>query len=366
MQNEKASSEYGCVRFGSSPVYKMATEAGNNVCMGADGTVYASAWVAAQETSRIYAESVVANNGGKMPPEYVILLRAVSQQTMLHALYVSAGRQVFQFGPDMISDFKRTDLSETPIGRLVLPYAAGFLHFGIQDDLTLDDYWRTEKEYVDGAYYHCGPEGQLTVQLTLSRKNGNASGLPAPFFTVKGDDLNVSAHELVDRFMDADITSLKHVSDSSGLHDEAEVWDGNARAVIHASLPLILNALFYLDAYGADRTGELPKSVPVALRTQYETALKSGKPKAIRNAKNALVGAGFTLVNFCGAPQLDDAELSPVAITKASVRVHWRRGHWRMQPCGEKLSMKKRIWVRPAIVGSKHVEGELAGHIYKV
>lgn len=178
-------SDFGCIRFHNSAFSRLATDAGNQGCMASDGTILANAFAASSLTTEAYLHSVMDGSDGQVSAEFYVLSRQLAQLVLLHALYVSAGRQVFQFTPSIVVDFKRTDLSETPIGKLTLPYPSGFLHFGRQDDLLLDDQWRTEAEYVDGAYYHCGPEGQLTIQLTLSRKEGNWSRLPGPSLNPK-------------------------------------------------------------------------------------------------------------------------------------------------------------------------------------
>jgi hypothetical protein len=40
----------------------------------------------------------------------------------------------------------------------------------------------------------------------------------------------------------------------------------------------------------------------------------------------------------------------PKGGTHASPRSHWRRGHWRNQPCGEKSSERKIVWIKPVLV----------------
>lgn len=358
-------SEFGCVRFHNSVFSRLATDAGNYGCMATDGTILDNAFAAASQTTEAYLQSVMDNFEGKVSAEFYVLSRQLAQLTMLHALYVSAGRQVFQFTPSILADFKRTDLSETPIGKLTLPYSAGFLHFGRQNDLLLDDQWRTEAEYVDGAYYHCGPEGQLTIQFTLSRPGGNWSRLPGPSFSIPKADLGMPAHEVIDKALDSDIADAEDHRFKEAIHQTVQEWDAVTRPIVHAALSLVLNALFYLDGYGADSEPIVPSEAPQAVRESYERAIKGGKPKAIRNARNALMAEGFTVVRLCGV-RSDSAEASDERGNGGmSVRTHWRRGHWRIQPCGPKLSQIKRIWVRPTLVG-KAAGSVVKGHVYSV
>lgn len=357
-------SDFGCIRFHNSPFSRFATEVGNYGCMAADGSVYENAHAASTQTANAYMATVLEENQGKVPAHYYLLARYLSHSVLLHALYVSAGRQVFQFTPSILADFKRTDLSDTSIGKLTLPYAAGFLQFGRQDDLKIDDEWRIEAEYVDGAYYHCGPEGQLTIQLTLSRPDGTWSKLPGPSFSIGPDDLDLPAHEVVDKVLDADIASIDETKFKDALREAVGEWDTATRPIVHAALSLVLNALFYLDGYGADTGPVAPVSAPQADRDAYEKAIRSGKPKAIRSARNALMADGFSVVRLCGI-STENNQGNDAQGDGYSVRTHWRRGHWRMQPCGPQLSQIKRVWIRPTLVG-KDAGGAVKGHVYSV
>lgn len=359
MENRRES-EFGCIRFHNSPFSRLATEAGNLGCMATDGTISASAFAAAEGTGERYLRAAMDASGG-MPAEYYVLCHLLTQQVILHAVYVSAGRQVFQFTPAILDEFKRTDLSETPIGRLILPYPAGFLQFGRQSDLALDDQWRTEAEYVDGAYFHCGPQGQLSIQLTLSRPENTWSGMCGPKFSIDADGLTLPAHQAIDNALDRD----QQDSGMRGADAALKDWDEAARPVVHAALSLVLNALFYLDAYGADTEPTVPAAAPESLREAYTKAVKEAKPKALRNARNTLMADGFAVVRLCGASIASGQTPDTGDGSGHSVRIHWRRGHWRMQPCGPKLSQIKRVWVRPALVG-KDAGGALKGHIYSV
>lgn len=358
-------SDYGCIRFNRSSFSRLATEVGNIGCMSADGTIHTNAFAVAERTTEAYLFTVMENNGGQVPAEFYVLARQVSQQVLLHALYVSAGRQVFQFTPLIQNEFKRTDLSGTPIGILTLPYPAGFLHFGRQLDQDVDDEWRVEAEYFDGAYFHCGPEGQLTILLTFSRADGSWSGLPGPGFSINPQDLDSPAHCVVDKALDADMAGLDDTRHSNNISEATREWDAAMRPVLHSALSLVLNALFYLDAYGADTDPVVPDSAPASLQNDYKIAAKTSKAKVIRNARNALMADGFTVVRMCGTKLGDQPGLEPLDNHRHGVRPHWRRGHWRMQPCGPKLSQVKRVWIRPMLVG-KGTGGVIQGHHYVV
>jgi hypothetical protein len=365
-------SRYGCGRWDASQYTVLAREVGAAGCMDPDGTIRPAAFIAAARTRDTYFAAMAAHHGGKMDAIYAAITIGMHSQVLLHALFVSAGRQVFQFGTGIVADFKRTDVSETPVGKLTLPYAAGFLHFGIQDDLMLNDVGRTSAEYVDGAYYYRAPPGALTIQLTLSRPNHETwSKIPGPFCTLEESDLDIPAHEAIDRVLNRFVNEAKPDDNLSGRETMSAISDGfwewadTTRPILHASLALVLNALFYLEAYGSDTQPMPPADAPADLSEEYAQAMAIGKLKRVREAKKALLADGYSLVRLCGTT-IGTSD-GPPAETRDSrtVRTHWRRGHWRMQPYGPQLSNYKRIWVRPVLVG-KESGTPLLGHEYAV
>jgi hypothetical protein len=48
------------------------------------------------------------------------------------------------------------------------------------------------------------------------------------------------------------------------------------------------------------------------------------------------------------------AKTTTVDAKRTSPEIHWRRGHYREQPYGEKLSKKKTIWMEPVLIGGKN------------
>lgn len=283
-------SRYGCGRWDASPYTLLAREVGAAGCMNPDGTIHPSAFVAAAKSRDTYLAAMAEHDGGKLDAIYAAIVIGMHSQVLLHALFVSAGRQVFQFSDGIVADFKRTDVSETTVGKLTLPYAAGFLHFGRQGDLMLDDVDRASAEYVDGAYYHLNPHGVLTIQLTLSRPDDAAwSKIPGPFFALEESDLAIPANEAIDRTLNRFANDGKGDGDLAGretmswISDGVGEWVETTRPILHESLALVLNALFYLEAYGADTQPMPPSDAPVGLSEQYARAIATGKYKRVRD-----------------------------------------------------------------------------------
>lgn len=366
MSTGSVNSEFGCVRFRQSAFSHFSNIAGKAGCMSVDGVISASAFAASDATCTLYIQGLKEQFGESFDAIHMVGAKTLGQKVVLHAAYISAGQQTFQFSSELIEAFKRTDLSGTPIGHLKLPYAAGFLHFGRQNDLEVESVFRNSADFVDGAYFHCGPEGQLTVQLTLSKLTPTGHlGLSGPHFTATKDALDMDAHGALQVIMDAEIKAVcSGAPGEDALRSAMVEWNATHKQVLHSSLSLVLNALFYLDAYGADSKEIAPESIPQARRLAFEKAAASNKAKAIREARNQILADGFTTVRLCG-PVKSSIDTEVGLNVSSEVRMHWRRGHWRMQPCGPQLSIIKRVWVRPSLIGKGDTD-RILGHQYIV
>jgi hypothetical protein len=72
------------------------------------------------------------------------------------------------------------------------------------------------------------------------------------------------------------------------------------------------------------------------------------KPKDIQRTISKLTSMGYTKIHFCGkAFEPQNTDHFGVG---SEIRAHWRRGHWRNQPCGPQLSGRKLIWIMPVLV----------------
>jgi hypothetical protein len=47
-------------------------------------------------------------------------------------------------------------------------------------------------------------------------------------------------------------------------------------------------------------------------------------------------------------------------------RPHWRRGHFRRQPCGHGRSQCRLVFVRPCFINAGHFHGDLADTSYSI
>lgn len=107
------------------------------------------------------------------------------------------------------------------------------------------------------------------------------------------------------------------------------------------ALRLVLNTLAYLKAYpDLEETG-WTEGAPARLVAQAEKGSETEK----RRALSKLWALGHIPARRIGA------NFSKPASEGGTLASHWRRGHWRHQPHGPAMSLRKLIWIQPMLVG---------------
>lgn len=122
------------------------------------------------------------------------------------------------------------------------------------------------------------------------------------------------------------------------------------------SITLIVNALYYLESVGTDRTARPGRDTPPAVDAEWAKAT----PAKRRKLRSNLTRDGYAVVYLMGR------ELAGAGgpRTGSEMRAHWRRGHWRNQPHGPGRSEVKRIWLKPTLVGAAEAPPDMPGRIY--
>lgn len=129
------------------------------------------------------------------------------------------------------------------------------------------------------------------------------------------------------------------------------------------ALTLVVNALCYVSAYPDDIDSEWPEGTPKALLDKVE----NGQGKAIAKAKSKLTSMGYVPVHICGQHLVRKTHsMSKMDEHDSDRAIHWRRGHWRRQAYGPGRTLRKLIWLMPALIGAKEDETPDTGHLYLV
>lgn len=312
------------------------------------------------------------------------------------------GKQIFDFPPEMVSLFKRTDVDGIPLDAIKLPHESFYMHFGAQKELATDDGWIPEGAYIS----RMGPEVQQVIQICLTFAPKEPADYvrffehPEPCYVqaMTADKLKIGVGEAVDLVLAEKLRELgqqvengtpdfeKARSEMAAELEEAGVTLNDATP-IHAAheasrvkslhsiwqtmLRLVVNGIAYLSAYPDDSETNWPEGAPKDL---LET-LKTGNYKAKSKATSKLSMLGYSAITFSGRSFRSTSETSPKKEAKEPEdqvleQYTWVRGHWRRQPYGEGRSLRRLVWLMPH---RRSMTGQAAqdqhsehGHIYQV
>lgn len=306
---------------------------------------------------------------------------------MHYAAFCTFGRQIFHFNPEIAEQFRKTDIDEVRLDSLKFPYEVFYMSFGKQSDLNL---WN-EGCFVDGAYISMfnTKDAGLQILLTTARENIASDNLSRKFnwilqpekhyyLALPMEDLSQSIITVVEKALTEEMEDRK-----KSVQNQPPILDVPGKIVINRrpesiktemrelekgytvfreALRLIINGLCYISAYPEDIETKWTDDAPLSL---LEKLQKAKKPKEVKNTTLKLASMGYTKIHFCGkAFERLDRDSLP---TGKEVMAHWRRGHWRNQVCGPKLTSRRLIWIMPVIVRKdKATDLQEKGHIYYI
>ncbi len=273
----------------------------------------------------------------------------------------ASGRNIFVFTNEVVQAFMQTDVDDVPSDIIKLPYECCFFKFGTVTDISTIE---GQDRYLDGAYLYTNPLGGIGIEITQCSKNCEQGGIGRAFYLdlshtkTVGEALAVGLRDMRDH--------AREQETDSALGDMAKFFSDMSeqrRDIFESGLPLykvitrlVVNCIAFLNFEKDDVTDDY-LGAPKSMVNKLE---RSETIKEKRRNISKLLGIGFSKVKLCGrnfARSLIEGEVG-------DVRAHWRRGHWRRQPCGPHLSVIRLTWVRPTIVRADKGMPE-TGHIYQ-
>ena len=282
---------------------------------------------------------------------YVRTIYGLREECLCYGAFTAAGRETFCFAPGLVRDLRRTDIQQVRLDMLRLPFPAFFLHFGRQEDIQIEDDQRLSPESFDGAFVWQCDDGTLHLSLTFSRPGGS-SGLSGPACEIGPDLLGLPADVALRKGLErAAEESIEAQAEMIAPNDASELESQRASyaKAVEGAAALVVNALFYLSAY-RNLPDVRPEEATPALLVQKHLGARNAKQQ--REARGLLQKSGFTVVRLCGEEGGSQGDGERQVASPATLRTHWRRGHWRNQRYGEKLSLEHLVWVRPTLVAA--------------
>lgn len=287
-------------------------------------------------------------------------------------MYCACGRELFEFSPGLVEALKHTDVGETKLDGLRLPFQSFYIRFGPQPDLSYD--YEDQQAYADGAFFSfqvdpSDPDtGSLIICITMALASGQGFLTPGPEFTIKGADFHVPVDQAIESAAQYAISRADELHEmlmtnpngpAAHMAEGIKVTVDESAAMVRRAMPLLVNALYYLSDLprGKARAGS---DTPEILKEKFDRA---ASPKAANKLRSNFLSEGYAIVRLCGEEfeRQEDGGASG-----AGRSAHWRRGHWRDQRYGAQHALTKRIWIRPVRVNPDHPDPDTPGHLYKV
>lgn len=277
---------------------------------------------------------------------------------------------------------QNTDPGDCTLSDLNLPYEALYIHLGLQEAISLP-YDATEdevltREFVTGAFvatadYDVPGEmrgKRLKFGLTTSNGPGSVNKAPVHYFDVLPSEADLPVNEAIDVAMKRRINTLRktlNIDDS-----KAAIWFNgfieDTAILVKKSMPLIMNSLFSMEAMRDDAKLAAKLSMgngtPQALVDKWIAAGESSKRQKL---ESTLFKEGHTVVKILGAGIPSSKELLGHSEHDGPRRSFWRSGHFREQAHGPRMSLRKRILIKPVLVNAHAIDPiDVDGHIYKI
>lgn len=328
-------------------------------------------------------------------PSPTLIMDVEASLAMAYGRFVQAGKNIIDFPPELTEMLANTDVENIPMKSVRLPFASQYLYFGQQSGIEMAPGW-----FVDGAYVESrGESGDIRFSVTTVPTDHSLSSLwyvrPEAYYsqdfieTYRDSDLAQAidgvlaetVNDLLSRQIEAggDITDyVREKAEQEGvplnIPESVTVVDVSPKNAgirlekalqqhpfYRAALRLVVNGLCYLTAYPDDISLAWPSGTPKGLMEKAA----SQDSKVSSKAKSKLATMGYTPIHICGKRVAEQRETAGIP-SENHVAAHWRRGHWRNQAYGAGFSLRKLIWVMPALIGSTNDHGELPGHLYLI
>lgn len=261
--------------------------------------------------------------------------------TFVHLREVLFPQPHFVIEDSLVEMLERTDISDDiPVSLLKPPYPRCFIEFG--KSRTVQEFVpnvATGLHVLEGAYLETGVSGShgqgVYVMFTgspIGKSNALDDATDSVFLPLSNGELRISEA----------LTWAHEKSSALTQHLQLNAPLPEHQAYSFSCLKLLAKALLYLG---------LPEA-RTSLHPERSEALKqlANKKNPAKRAKAEKQLGGLSDYILVSAPP---ARIDPSAGAGPGqgLRTHWRRGHYRWQPHGPQNSLRKVIFLQPALIG---------------
>jgi hypothetical protein len=364
-QDLSRESPYAPMALRDEPWWRVGRRAAQRGDVGPDGTAYDPG--IQDDAMRVLnapnlADLLVSEAPTKEARDVHEQWAAVQDLPTVVGQYELHGRQIFDFSSGLVQMLQHTDIRDCSVQNLLLPYPALYMHFGRAAGIEVEGS-NGELEYIDGALIaHAKDESMEVLKLALSGvdRSGARVRRTMHYTSLPAEAMRLPVQQAIDAGVEYFLDGPPRRSDvPEWVQDFWEDRRRHAGKAAIAALPLIVNGLFYLENPPRPHRVALGAATPAELVAQWEGTV----PARRRKLQAKLTADGYTLVHLVGEEIAHRADGSG----SGTVAPHWRRGHWREQAHGPKMSLRKRILIKPVLVNG-HGEAhplDVPGHVYK-
>ncbi|MFJ1468811.1 hypothetical protein [Massilia orientalis] len=225
------------------------------------------------------------------------------------------------------------DLS-LPMSMVAPPYAAQYLHFGDVAMRHLKTPASNMRGHMfDGAFCFFAPRTDAPDRwrlelILISKREDRYSGQVTLAGETERD--NTSLGQWMEWVLGAATGRL----------------DNDCREAMHAVVSYVVKLFLYMGLKNARRVE----------RNDHDDALKRAKGLGERKRDRLLKRTASLYNAILVGPETLPAQARPCGGGSA-VAPHWRRGHFRMQPCGPGWQERKLIFVAPVLINAEQLQG---------
>lgn len=284
----------------------------------------------------------------------------VTGVSFLSARYQMNRGRMFTLDDELVSMLQNTDIgADLPISTLVIPYPVVYVQLGklrdgrsgyLKDRLTGD-------HVIEGAYIASvsdSIDGRIMEIGITCAPNENSSNL----YDDHVEWLSIIVNE-TDTIEEA-VKKVHSMGRLVGKDENITIPRGPESAELikrhTATIELLLKSLLYINLPEV-RKSMVDEGTQAIMKVNRAV---SGAHK--RKAKKAARSAYDTILILPPVSHTPGAANSD----GRSVSAHWRRGHFRNQRYGEKLSLSKIVWIQPVLVNFSEETVLVSGKNYDV
>lgn len=270
----------------------------------------------------------------------VHLLSQEAQGLLAFGEWVVGGKRVIDVSPGLSAAFARSDCGDLRIEDALPLEGCAYYHFRLAPSQGVR-YGHGCVEF-EGAYVLYGPAHSIRIVVCGRRLRPLAVQdqwlerydlrIPQPLFGLRAD-------QAVEEALNIDLVDIEQAAAHTGAAGVLHARMQRDHQAYHFAVRMVLNALAYRRHVRDAPSANWPAQAPERLVRQ---ALE-GSAREKERAVSKLWNLGFVPVQVLGG---DFSELADNE-GGSTVAAHWRRGHWRNQPHGPRMSLRKLLWIAP-------------------